>query len=117
MKRALATTEDSRLLGVVIGVVVVATLYLARVVFIPLALALLFSFLLTPPVSFLEKIRLPRIIAILLVVGILVGSLGLLGWKTSQQLVDLTEQLPTYKATLQDKIRSLKGSTPQSLNK
>jgi len=96
---------------------VITTLYFARVVFIPLALALLFSLVLTPPVAFLEKIKMPRVLAIFLVVVVLIGLTGLLGWKTSQQAVDLTNQLPSYSATLENKIRSLKGSGSSSLNK
>lgn len=42
--------------------------------------------------------------------------MGLIGWKTSQQFVDLTNQLPSYKKTLQEKIHVLKGSSSQSLN-
>src|ERR1700691_3511209 len=117
LRRALASTESSRLLGVVSAVVVIATLYFARVVFIPLALALLFSLLLAPPVAFLERIKLPRILAIFLVVVILGGLMGLIGWKTSQQFVDLTDQLPSYRKTLQDKIQVLKGSSNQSFSK
>ena len=95
MKRTSVARENSRLLSVVAGVVVIATLYFARVVFIPLALALLFSLLLTPPVAFLERMKLPRVLAIFLVVVVLVCSMGLIGWKTSQQFVDLTSQLPS----------------------
>jgi predicted PurR-regulated permease PerM len=96
---------------------VIATLYFARVVFIPLALALLFAVLLTPAVAFLERLKLPRLLAIFLVVVTLVGLLGLMAWRASQQFVDLTDQLPIYKKTLQDKIRTLKGSTGQNLDK
>lgn len=117
LKRGSVSREDSRLFGVVVGVVVITTLYFARVVFIPLALALLFSLVLTPPVAFLEKIRMPRTLSIFLVVVILMGLLGFLGWKTSQEAVDLTNQLPEYSATLQNKIRLLKGSGSASLNK
>jgi predicted PurR-regulated permease PerM len=55
MERTSTHREDSRLLDAVVGVVVIATLYFARVVFIPLALALLFSVVLTPPVAFLPE--------------------------------------------------------------
>jgi predicted PurR-regulated permease PerM len=117
VKQTPTPREDSRLLGIVVAVVVIATLYFASVVFMPLALALLFSLVLTPPVAFLEKIKLPRILAIFLVTVTLIGLVGLLGWKTSQQFVDLTSQLPTYKKTLQDKIHALKGPSSQKLNK
>jgi predicted PurR-regulated permease PerM len=43
--------------------------------------------------------------------------MGLVSWKTSQQFVDLTDQLPSYRQTLEDKIRSLKGPGSQSLHK
>lgn len=116
-RRASAATENSRLLRLVAAVVVIATLYLARVVFVPLALALLCSLVLSRPVAFLEKIKVPRAIAIFLVVVTLVGLMGLIGWKTSQQFVDLTAQLPAYKKTLEEKIRALKGPSSLSLNK
>lgn len=83
----------------------------------PLALAVLFSLVLTPPVAFLERLKLPRILAIFVVVVILAGLIGFLGWKAGQQFVDLTRQLPTYRQTLQDKIHALKGSNSQTLDK
>jgi predicted PurR-regulated permease PerM len=117
LRPLLTRPEGSHRFDLVVAVVVIVALYFARVVFIPLALALLFSLLLTPPVTFLEKIRLPRIVAIFLVVLLLVGLMGLLGWKTSQQLGDLTDRLPTYKETIRGKIRALKSSGGQSFNK
>jgi predicted PurR-regulated permease PerM len=101
----------------VTGVIVIATLYLAKVVFIPLTLALLLSFLLTPVVAFVERTKLPRGVAILIVIGGLVGVLGFLGWKTSQQFVDLSNQIPAYKTALIEKIQALKGEKGQSLEK
>jgi predicted PurR-regulated permease PerM len=106
-------TSPSRLF---VAVVVIGALYLARVVFVPLALALLVSLLLTPVVSFLERIKLPRILAILLVVFLLVGGIGFGGWKTSQQIVGLTQQLPSYRKTLEEKIHWLQGSQNQSFS-
>jgi predicted PurR-regulated permease PerM len=117
LKRPSGNTDDSRLLGVVAAVAVIATLYFGRTVFLPLALAVLSSFLLTPPVGLLERIKLPRVVAILLVVGTLVSLIGLIGWKTSQQFVDLSNELPTYRKTFQDKIQAMRGSGSQSFNK
>jgi len=116
VKRVSAPLENSRLFDLVAAVVIIATLYFARVVFMPLGLALLFSLVLTPPVTFLERIKIPRILAIVLVV-VLVGVLSLIGWKTSGQFVDLVNQLPTYQDTIQAKIQALVGNTGQTLNK
>jgi predicted PurR-regulated permease PerM len=117
MKRTFKSRKDSQLLGIVTGVVIVAALYFAKVVFIPLTLALLLSFLLTPVVAHIERVRLPRGLAIFLVIATLGGAIGFLGWKTSQQFVDLTDQIPTYKKALIGKIQTLKGPNSQSLAK
>ncbi len=95
----------------------VATLYFAKVVFIPLALALLVSFLLTPVVAGIERTKLPRGVAIFMVIASLCGVIGLLGWKTSQEFIDLTNKLPAYKTALIQKIESLKGPGTQKLAK
>ena len=116
MSPASGGRKDSHLSAVVTGVVIVGALYLAKVVFIPLALALLLSFLLTPVVSLLERIRLPRGVAICMVMVTLCAAIGLLGWKTSSQFVDLTTQLPNYRTALLDKIHRLKGTNSQSLD-
>ena len=111
------SSDDFHLTGVVTGTIVVLTLYFAKVVFLPIALALLLSFLLTPVVSVFERIKFPRILAILIVMTALVGVIGALGWKTYGQLTDLAGQFPTYKGALIEKIHSLKGKDTQVLSK
>lgn len=98
------------------AVVAICTLYIARVVFIPLALASLLALLLIPPVAFLERIKLPRPFAIFAVALVLLGLVGLVGWQTSQQFVDLTNRLPTYKEALKAKINSMKGASTQTFD-
>jgi predicted PurR-regulated permease PerM len=105
----LNSRHESHLFGLVTAVVCVSSLYFGRVVFVPFALSLLFSLLLSPVVTFLERIRVPRMAAVLLVVMSLFGATGALGWLTSEQLGDLTKQLPIYKQTLETKIRTLQG--------
>ncbi len=88
------------------AVVSIGALYLGRVVFIPFAFALLFSLILTPVVVFLEKIKFQRFVAILLVVLTLLGITCLIGWITSQQFVELSDQLPGYAQTLEKKVHA-----------
>lgn len=114
MKRTATSRELSRLVGLMTAIVVVATLYFGRVVFVPLSLAFLFSLLLAPAVSALEWIRLPRLIAVPLVLLAVFGALGGLAYRTSQEFIDVTNQLPTYKKTIEDKVHFIrKSSTPQ----
>jgi predicted PurR-regulated permease PerM len=100
----------------VTAVVAISTLYIARVVFIPLALAFLLALLLTPPVAFLERIKLPRPLAIFGVVFALLCLMGLVGWRASEQFVDLTNRMSTYQEALKDKIHAIKGTSSQSLD-
>jgi len=109
--------DVSYLLAVAVTVVVIATLYLARVVLVPFALATLFSFLLTPAVIWLERIRFPRALAVSFVVVVFVAAMGSVGWTVADQLVDVTNQLPSYKANIKNKIESLRSPTGQILNK
>ena len=51
----------SQLLAVILAAVVIGTLYLAKTVIFPLALALLITFMFAPLVGWLERIRVPRI--------------------------------------------------------
>lgn len=89
---------------------VVIALYFGRPVLMPLALALLISFLLTPPVSALERRHVPRVLAVGLVV-FLIGCIStLVAWKTVDQLSELVLNLPEYKANLREKIVSVRGS-------
>jgi predicted PurR-regulated permease PerM len=105
------------LLAVAVAVVVIATLYLARVVLIPFALAILLSFLLTPAAIWLERIRFPRVIAVFVVIALFVAAMGSVGWTVTNQLVEVTGQLPNYKANIKDKLSSLRSPKGQGLDK
>ena len=75
-----------------ITVVVIAILYLAKPVCVPIALAILFAFLLTPIVTLLERTPLRRTGAIVLSLGLIVTGLGFGGWWLSQQLNDVAKE-------------------------
>jgi predicted PurR-regulated permease PerM len=117
MKRRSSLNETARLLRIVTFVVVVAALYLGRSVFIPLALALLLSLLLGPVMTFLGMLRVPRVLAILVVGVALCGVAFSLAWKLSVEFTDLASKLPVYKKTLEEKIHSLGDLRSASLSK
>ncbi len=89
---------------------VIAMLYLARDLFIPLALAALLTFLLSPLVTRIER-WLGRIAAVLLVGAMIFAATGAAGWVLTRQLVDLATKLPDYKENIQAKLRSIKVPT------
>src|SRR5438132_455871 len=86
----------------VIGMI--ALLYFTREVTIPLAFALILAFVLNPVVRLLERIRLHRVPAVLLVVLVTVAVAGGVGWMIAGQVVDVAERLPEYRQNLHAKI-------------
>ncbi|HEX4022054.1 MAG TPA: AI-2E family transporter [Acidobacteriaceae bacterium] len=102
--------EISHLLYVIVAVVVIAVLYLAKTVILPLALAVLFTFLLAPLVTFLERIRLPRFLAIacvILAAGAILSSIGL---TAARQLLQVADELPGYASNIHEKVELLHPS-------
>ncbi|MGD1079008.1 MAG: hypothetical protein ABR881_11870 [Candidatus Sulfotelmatobacter sp.] len=65
MVRSSNSTTPSKSSMFIVLALAIATLYFGRQIFIPLALALVLSFLLTPLVGSLEKARLGRVPAVL----------------------------------------------------
>ena len=104
----------STLLSVLMIIIVVAVLYFAKEIFVPLALALLFSFLLAPLVRRFEMWRLPRVPAVLLAVALAFALVGGVGFLVGAQLVELTRELPNYQANISHRIVNLKKSDPNS---
>jgi predicted PurR-regulated permease PerM len=94
---------------IVLVFAVVAALYFAREVLIPLAFALTLSFLLTPAVTFLEKLRMGRVLPVILTVLISMVAGGWITWILASQLVDVASQLPTYRQNIHSKIEALRS--------
>ena len=88
----------------VLGVIIVTALYLGREIFVPVALAILLSFVLASPVSALQRIRVPRGIAVVGVVLFAFAIIFALGSMIATQLNRLAGDLPRYQTTIQSKI-------------
>src|SRR5690349_21481841 len=82
-------------LRIFIGVVLtVAVLRYAEDVFVPLALALLMTFVLTPIVEALTRWRINRTLAVTLSVAVAVALVGTLLYVIFDQITDVLTQLP-----------------------
>jgi predicted PurR-regulated permease PerM len=100
----------SALTTVLMAVVVVMALYFGREVLVPIALAVLMSFVLAPLVRLLRSWRLPRIVAVLFVVLVAFSAVFSLGTLMVSQVGQLASNLPSYQSTLREKIQSLRGA-------
>ena len=100
--------NPSRILFVT--VVVIAILYLAKPVVVPIALAVLFAFLLTPIVALLERTFLRRIGAVVLSLGLAVAALGGGGWWIYAQFNTVARELtePSTIRRVEQRLRVLR---------
>ncbi len=106
--RTEATIARSLTVLAVLGLI--GALYVARAIFLPLALAILLTFLLAPAVRLLRDWGLPKPPAVVLVV--LVSSVIIVGMGTlvAQQLTQIAERLPEYQFNVETKIGSLRAA-------
>ena len=96
------------------GAIVIAGLYVGREVLLPLAFAILLSFVLTPALLFLRRLKVPRVLGVTIVVASAFALIFALGWLISQQATQLAEDLPRYQHVLADKIAALRKSAAAS---
>jgi len=89
------------------GILVVAVLYFAREVFVPLALAGLIAFVLAPGATRLERLGLRRTPAALIVILLSLAGMVVLGWVLLGQIYSLAVEIPQYQQNVADKIGSL----------
>jgi len=90
-------------------VLVIVVLYWAQAVLVPIALALLLTFVLAPPVTRLER-WIGRVPAVLAAVTLVFITLGLAGWGVARQLDHLANDLPTYRVNILAKIKDIRGA-------
>jgi predicted PurR-regulated permease PerM len=86
-------------------------LYFGREIIIPIALAILLSFVLAPVVGLLQRIRVPRGLAVVSVVILAFALIFALGSLLASQLTQLAGDLPRYQSTISDKIQSFRDTT------
>ncbi|HJY08363.1 MAG TPA: AI-2E family transporter [Bryobacteraceae bacterium] len=91
-----------------VGAVIISALYFSREILVPIALAVLLSFVLAPLVRFLQRLKMPRSVAILGAVTIAMTiALGL----TTMVMIEvnqLANDLPRYQTTLSEKMHALR---------
>src|SRR5271165_95509 len=100
------------MMTVLVTATVVAALYFAREVFVPVTLAVLLSFLLAPAVRWLRRLRVGRVTAVLFTVFL--GCMAIAGFAAVVvgEVSSLAQQLPEYQYNLETKVRSLPAMVP-----
>jgi predicted PurR-regulated permease PerM len=97
--------------GMVAAAIAVAALYFGREVLIPVTLAMLLSFVLSPLVELLRRIWLGRILSVVLAVVLALGLILTLGSAIGTQVAQLSGNLLQYQATIETKVSGLRKAT------
>ena len=93
----------------VIAALVCCFLYFGREILIPIALAILFTFLLAPLVRGMQKLRIPKSLSVGIAMLGVVLALGGISYMVTLELRQLAVDLPKYETNLRAKISSLKS--------
>jgi predicted PurR-regulated permease PerM len=105
----LTQPRGTTLINMAVAALIIAALYFGREILVPVALAVLLSFVLAPFVMRLHSWRVPRTVSVLVVVLIGFSIIFSLGGLMVSQATHLAGKLPGYQQTLSDKIESLRG--------
>jgi predicted PurR-regulated permease PerM len=98
----------------ILTAILIGTLYLGREVFVPIALAVLLSFVLAPLVRLLQRCHVPRGLSVVSVVFIAFVSIFALGGVIATQLNQLAGDLPRYESNMREKIKTVRGTAATS---
>jgi predicted PurR-regulated permease PerM len=91
-------------------VLVIASLYLAQAVLIPVAISMLLTFLLSPVADSLERLGLGRVFSVILIVILAFSFLAAVGWVVTLQLTSVANELPTYRKNIEQKIADIRSA-------
>lgn len=86
----------------------VVALYFGKPILMPVALATLFAFLLSPLVDGLVRLKLRQSLAVGVVVVFMFSVLGAMIWGFGSQMTALLYELPNYRQNIREKIEDLR---------
>src|SRR5580658_9337294 len=88
-------------------VAVIAILYVARGILIPLVFAIILALVLSPAVGRLQKLGLGRLPSVLLLMLVSIAIAGGVGWVIFNELVEVVNDLPSYQQNIHNKIEAI----------
>jgi predicted PurR-regulated permease PerM len=117
MARSVKIPQSSWVVTLASIAVVIAALYLAKRVLVPLTLAVLLSFLLSPLCDWLERRRLGRIPAVFVTALLGFTLLGIVAWTAAVQMTQLAPKIPEYRQNIEAKLYAVNEYAVTALSK
>ena len=117
MSASRRNAEQADRWAVVLVFGIIAALYFTREILVPLAFALTLTFVLTPAVNLLERLRIGRFLSVILTVMASMAAAGCIVWVIANQLVDVANQLPKYRQNVHAKIQAIRNPGKGSIGR
>ena len=117
MTKSQPAPNSSGIRNIAILFAVVAVLYVARELLIPLAFAMTLAMILAPIVALLEKARLGRVPSALLVMLVATACVAGAGWVIFNDLVQVAIELPEYRDNINKKLEALNAPGTSALGR
>ncbi|HXP64680.1 MAG TPA: AI-2E family transporter, partial [Steroidobacteraceae bacterium] len=105
-----------RAVGILATAAVLALLFFARDVLVPITLAFILSLLIAPLVRALRRIGLGQTLSVLAAVVVLASCFVAVGGVIGAQLMRMSSSLPKYERTLERKLETLNNVTLKRVN-
>jgi predicted PurR-regulated permease PerM len=102
--------SSATLIYLALAILTVVALYFGKPILMPIALAMLLSFLLGPLVNGLSRLGLRQTFAVLVVVIFMFSVLGGMIWGFGKQMTSLVAQLPDYRENIREKVDDLRNA-------
>ncbi len=92
---------QSAALVILASAAVLTLIYVGKLLLVVILVSILLSFVLAPIVDLLVRFQVPRAVAALLAVGLLVGALGVATYGSYSHALEFMHEVPKYKARIQ----------------
>jgi predicted PurR-regulated permease PerM len=89
-------------------VLVVSILYTGKGVLVPMALGIVFAFILTPLVRLFDRMHLPRFAGVALTMSLALGVVGGIGYVVVDQFAELSTEISQYTSSMRRKVGQLR---------
>jgi predicted PurR-regulated permease PerM len=97
-------------------VLIVAVLWTAKVILVPLALGIILAFALTPLVRWFDRLRLPRFLGVMLTMALAIGMVSGIGYVVFVQFAELSTEITQYTSSMRRKVADLRMGDDAAFN-
>lgn len=104
--------REPALIQIAAGLLVVAALFWAQTVLVPMAIAILLSFMLAPIADWLERLYLPRVASLIAIVALALTVVSGVAVLAASQVYSLADSLPKYRQNIEERLRYLTSDQP-----